>query len=51
MYVSMVGWAVTGLLMWWQMKNLRQMGAVVLVASLIASALMFIGMYQALTFP
>lgn len=38
MFLSMVGWGVTGLLMWFQMKNLRRVGALVLVASVITAA-------------
>ncbi len=31
MFVCMVGWGITGLLMWWQMKNVRRIGVVLLV--------------------
>ena len=34
--------------MWWQMKNVRRVSALMLVASLVASAAMTIGMHQAL---
>ena len=30
MSFAMVAWAFTGLMMWWQMKNLRRVGLVVL---------------------
>jgi hypothetical protein len=45
MFVCMVGWAVTGLVMWHQMKHLRRIGWFVLAASLAASVLMAIGMH------
>lgn len=49
MFVAMVGWGVTGLLMWWQMKNVRRVGIVVLVASAITAALMAVGMHRTFT--
>lgn len=49
MFVSMVGWGFTGLLMWWQMKNVRTVGIVVLVASAITATAMAVGMHQILT--
>ena len=45
MFVSMVGWGATGLAMWWQMKNVRKVGAIVLIASLVVSTLLAIGMH------
>lgn len=45
MFVSMVGWGITGLLMWWQMKNVRRVGAIVLVASAITAISVAIGMH------
>ena len=48
LFASMVGWGFTGLLMWWQMKNVRRVSALVLAASLVASAAMTIGMHQVL---
>jgi hypothetical protein len=45
MFLSMCGWGITGLLMWWQMKNLRTVGAIVIVASLIVSVVVAIGMH------
>ena len=45
MFVSMVGWGATGLAMWWQMKNVRKIGAVVLVFSVITAALLAIAMH------
>jgi hypothetical protein len=45
MFVCMVGWGLTGLLMWWQMKNVRRVGAILLVLSLIVSVAVAIGMH------
>ena len=47
MAVSMVGWGISGLLMWWQMKNVRLVGLVILIASLIAATAVAIGMHSA----
>jgi len=48
MFVSMVGWGITGLLMWWQMKNMRQIGTIVLVLSAVVSAAVGIGMHSSM---
>jgi hypothetical protein len=45
MFLSMVGRGITGLLMWWQMRNRRTVGAIVIVASLIVSVAVAIGMH------
>lgn len=45
MAVAMVFWGFSGLFMWWQMKSLRRLGAIVLAASLIGSILVAIGMH------
>lgn len=45
MSASMVGWGLTGLLMWWQMKNVRRVGAVVLLIGVVASVVAAIGMH------
>jgi hypothetical protein len=45
----MVFWAASGLFMWWQIKAVRGWGAVVLVFSAAAAALMGLGMYRALS--
>ena len=47
MFVSMVFWGISGMLMWWQMKKLRGWGAVTLVLSLSAAALA-VGMHEVL---
>jgi hypothetical protein len=49
MFVSMVGWGFTGLLMWWQMKNVRRIGIIVLLASAATATAMAIGMHRILT--
>ena len=49
MFVSMVGWGFTGLLMWWQMKNVRRIGVVVLLASAATATAMAIGMHRIFT--
>jgi hypothetical protein len=46
MFASMVGWGITGIMMWWQMKNVRVIGAYVLLASLITAAVMAVGMHS-----
>lgn len=47
MFLSMASWGVTGLLMWWQMKNLRRIGLIVLLLSAVAALLLGIGMHAA----
>ncbi len=49
MFVSMVGWGTTGLLMWWQMKNVRKVGLIVLVASAVVATALTIGMHRILS--
>ena len=49
MFVAMCGWALTGLLMWWQLKNTRLIGAVVLVASGVTATLMVLSMHANMT--
>lgn len=41
----MVFWGVSGLLMWWQIKSTRRIGAVILVASGVAATALGWGMY------
>jgi hypothetical protein len=48
MFVSMVGWGTTGLLMWWQMKNVRRVGIVVVTVSLVVATTVAIGMHDAI---
>jgi len=47
MFLAMAGWGATGLLMWWQMKNLRRVGLVVLLLSGVVAALLALGMHDA----
>jgi hypothetical protein len=49
MFVSMVGWGITGLLMWWQMKNVRKVGIVVLAVSAVVATVVAFGMHRLLT--
>lgn len=51
MFVCMVGWGLTGLLMWWQMKNVRVIGAVLLVLSVVVSLASAIGMHSTMINP
>ena len=49
MFVSMVGWGFTGLLMWWQMKNVRWAGGIVLAAGIVAAVISAVGMHWSMT--
>jgi hypothetical protein len=51
MFLCMVGWGVTGLLMWWQMKNVRKIGAVVIALSVVVSLASAIGMHSSMINP
>ena len=42
-------WGISGLLMWWQIKATRKIGAVVLVLSAIAATVLGVTMYSAMT--
>jgi hypothetical protein len=48
MALSMAGWALTGLYMWWQMKTLRRIGAVVLVVTAVATLPLVLSMWREL---
>jgi hypothetical protein len=48
MFVSMVFWGLSGVLMWWQIKAVRKTGAVVLATSLAVAALLACGMHAVL---
>ncbi|MHC5544437.1 PepSY domain-containing protein, partial [Singulisphaera rosea] len=48
MFLSMVGWGSTGFLLWWQMKNVRKVGVVVLIFSVLTAAAVAIGMHRIL---
>lgn len=46
MFASMVFWAISGLLMFWQIKAVRRVGAIVVAASLIVATLLALAMHQ-----
>ena len=46
MFVSMVGWGFTGLLMWWQMKNVRFVGGIVLAVGIASSLIVAFAMHS-----
>lgn len=48
MFVSMVFWGSSGLLMWWQTKRLRFWGFATLAASAIIAVLLALGMHEVL---
>ena len=48
MFVAMVFWGSSGLLMWWQMKKLRGWGLVTLIVSAAVATLMAVGMHDVL---
>ncbi len=48
--LTMMIWAITGLVMWWQMKRTRLLGGVVLSLALGAAAWTMLGTLDALTF-
>jgi hypothetical protein len=48
MFVAMVFWGLSGLLMWWQMKALRRWGIVTLVLSALVAAALGVGMHEVL---
>jgi hypothetical protein len=46
MGIAMVSWAITGLLMWWQIKRTRLFGAVVIACSLVVAMLLYWGIHH-----
>jgi hypothetical protein len=48
MFMAMVFWGVSGLLMWSQIKAVRRWGGVVLTTSAVVATLMAVGMHRAL---
>jgi len=48
MGVTMVFWAVSGVLMWWQMRKTRVIGGLVVAGSIAAAVLLAAGMYASL---
>jgi hypothetical protein len=49
MFVSMVFWGLSGILMFWQIKAVRFWGAVVLLASSVTATILFFGMHATFT--
>ncbi len=49
MFVSMVFWGVSGLMMWWQVKRTRLLGGGVLIASVVFATLLAMNMHDTLT--
>lgn len=49
MFLMMVYWGVSGIIMWWKMKALRTWGAVTIVASLAVAGFLGVGMFLALS--
>ena len=49
MFVSMVFWGVSGLMMWWQVKRTRVLGGGVLAASIVFTVLMALNMHDSMT--
>ncbi|MGL4423985.1 MAG: PepSY domain-containing protein, partial [Gemmataceae bacterium] len=49
MAVTMCFWGLTGLIMWWQIKATRRLGAVVLILSALAAATLGWAMHAAMT--
>ena len=48
MFVSMVFWSCSGLLMWWQLKAVRRLGAIVAATGIVVAALLAFAMYLVL---
>ncbi|MEQ8275904.1 MAG: PepSY domain-containing protein [Deltaproteobacteria bacterium] len=48
--LTMILWALTGMLMWWQMKKTRKIGAVFVVFGLFVAGAVFAGVIDHLTF-
>jgi hypothetical protein len=51
MFVSMVSWAISGLLMWWQVKRTRRWGVGLLALSVQTTVAMTYGIHDWLTMP
>ncbi|TWT31508.1 PepSY domain-containing protein [Blastopirellula retiformator] len=49
MFLSMVFWGISGVLMWWQIKRTRLWGTGFLVASVVCATLLMVGMHDSLT--
>lgn len=46
MFINMVMWGLSGVLMWWQLKKTRKLGMLFLIASAIVTCWLFIGMHN-----
>ncbi|MFK7817520.1 MAG: hypothetical protein AB8G99_02280 [Planctomycetaceae bacterium] len=46
MVISMVFWGLSGMIMWWQIKRTRLLGGGFLVASLVCTTLLVVGMHD-----
>ncbi len=44
MAIAMVGWGLSGLFMWWQLKRTRMVGTIVIGLSLLTATLMWMGL-------
>jgi hypothetical protein len=49
MAATMCFWGLSGLVMWWQIKATRRLGAIVLVVSTVTAAVLAVGMHSVLT--
>lgn len=49
MFLSMVFWGLSGILLWWQLKRTRWLGGGFLVASLVVTVFLVAGMHDSLT--
>ena len=49
MFVSMVGWGITGLLMWWQMKNVATSAPWCSSSAPLVAATLAVGMHEAIS--
>ncbi len=46
MAIAMVGWGLSGLFMWWQLKRTRMIGSVVIAFSLLTATAMWFGLHS-----
>jgi hypothetical protein len=49
MFVAMLFWTASGILMWWQIKAVRWPGAATLALSAAVATVLIVGMHRALT--
>lgn len=48
--ITLILWALSGLVMWWQLRRLRKAGAVVIAVALTLATVMITGVHRELTF-